>query len=64
MKTQKDELLYFILVTMLCLCLLPSVFDTIAPAVTCLFIRQLFVALRSAATSGLAGSLALSHTRR
>lgn len=63
MKTQKDRSLY-LFVTVLGLTLIAGAISSITLIITGLLILQLPVALNSAATGGLAGSLALSYVRR
>lgn len=63
MKPQKDRSVY-LFVTVPSLALLAGAISSITLIVTGLLIQQLLVSLNSAATGGLAGSLALARVRQ
>jgi len=63
MQTQKDRSLY-LFVTVLGLTVIAGAISSSTLIITGLLILQLLVALNSAATGGLAGSLALSRVRQ
>jgi hypothetical protein len=64
MKTQKDRSLYLFVTVLGLTVIAGATSSSITLILTGLLILQLLVALNSAATGGLAGSLALSYVRR